>query len=296
MAALPPGIRLITDAQGALTGFINPVSGQLASFPTGGGISSAELNAAIAASTSTSVTTAELNAAIAASGTGTGITTAELNAAIAASTSTSVTTAQLNTAIATASGVMPVTWTALQATVGSVAGDSRWVTNIGGGSIWVYDGQRWKPIGGSVLLYNGPGFANKTDADTAEGTMASVIIPGGLMGPNDSIEYEFKVTSTSSSVPAVVKVVYGSSTMHQLNLTQFGVVTHGTFENQGVTNSQSGIGNNSTSYGVIPNMLTVATEDSTTTKTIALNIAFTTAGTGLTVGSLNSLWVRLLRG
>ena len=208
---------------------------------------------------------------------------------------TGVAIEQVNAAIAAAK----VTWTQLLALTGMVQGDIRMVTNVGNGSMWIYNGTRWVPVNGQVVLTQTTTDATKTDANTSVLLAGSFVVLGGLLGPNDSLEYEFKVAKTGvASTTVNINPTFGSTVIAGNNLGSGLVLcsARGILSNKGATNVQYGTGNNSVCYGQFANAGSTGAEDTTADKTFGIAINFSSsAGGGATAGVLKHLVVRLLR-
>jgi hypothetical protein len=205
----------------------------------------------------------------------------------------SVSSAQMNSAIAAASGVLTVTWVGLQLITGMTIGDTRFVTDVGSGSTWQYDGSRWKPISGIVTIYSNSNSITKTDSDTLNSVLASFNIFGKLIGINDSIEYEYKITHTGGNIN--IGASYGVTNVNSEVSTGLSHTVRGVLTAQGITNSQVSTGNNP-SFGSGSNPLSSSAEDSTLDKLFSINTNFIVAGTGSNSASLKSLIVKLIRG
>lgn len=85
------------------------------------------------------------------------------------------------------------------------------ITNIGtNGSFFQSNGSRWVPIFGDVTLFSDAAGYSVTGT-TNETELASITVPGGLMGPNGVIEIYHVCIYTNSANNKNIKIRIGGS-------------------------------------------------------------------------------------
>lgn len=160
------------------------------------------------------------------------------------------------------------------------------VSNIGtNGSYWVSNGTRWMPMNGDITLAN----VNSTYSHTgtvAETTLATVTIPGGVMGTSSRIEVIALFTTTNSANTKTIKVKFGGTSYYSVNSTTINAVTTVTnICNNKSTSSQIGSGGNS-SAGIGSATVAAATSSVDTTQDVALTFTGTLANSGENISLL----------
>lgn len=83
------------------------------------------------------------------------------------------------------------------------------ISDIGGGSIWISNGTRWYPQNGSVVLYN---MATPTSGTYATiGITAQYLMPGGIMQNGDTLEFMMTCSKTGTTTTATHEMRFGSA-------------------------------------------------------------------------------------
>lgn len=71
------------------------------------------------------------------------------------------------------------------------------ISDIGGGSIWISNGTRWYPENGRVVLYTLPTSVSGTY--TSVGITAQYLMPGGIFQAGDTLEFAITASKTNAN-------------------------------------------------------------------------------------------------
>lgn len=108
----------------------------------------------------------------------------------------------------------PTTW-ANRPAANSVPVGTRIIATDLGNRQFYSNGTLWLPAGSPVLAQSG--VASSVTGTTAETTLASIVIPGGLMGPDGVIRINAGTTQTSNANAKTYTVRLGGVSVVQLN-------------------------------------------------------------------------------
>lgn len=84
------------------------------------------------------------------------------------------------------------------------------ITDVGGGSIWVSDGTRGRPLGGSMDLYNSSAVLTSTTSATRNVVSALAIVPG-IWKDGDTLDVCIDVSKSGTSDTASCQLQLGAS-------------------------------------------------------------------------------------
>lgn len=177
-----------------------------------------------------------------------------------------------------------------------------WVTDVGvGGSLWRCNGSNWGLASGSCILYDSAVQSSQFTGTFNETTQWSMVLIGGLLGLNGSVEIEARTSHNNSAGNKIWRVRIGNDGTTVSNNTRFADVRSTTTlsANIGVRiqarNSQaSQIGiNGSGNYGASSNAFDTGTVD----MTVNQNLLFTAQTLDNTSDNMRieSLRVKLVR-
>lgn len=104
----------------------------------------------------------------------------------------------------------PYVFSALPA-ASAVSGRIAKVSNIGGsgGSYWVSDGARWRPLNGSVQLYTMP--VRSTMSGTTETMLGQVLVLPGVLQNGDRIELKMSLGKSATAETATLRLRIGTA-------------------------------------------------------------------------------------
>jgi hypothetical protein len=106
-----------------------------------------------------------------------------------------------------------VAWADLPSPSSIPEGAYRYVQDIGtGGSLWRSNGTTWSIVGGSIVLAQSA-VAMSVSNTTAEEVLASVLVPGGLMGVNGALRLTTLWSITSSANNKTLRARIGSTAL-----------------------------------------------------------------------------------
>lgn len=118
----------------------------------------------------------------------------------------------------------------------------------------------------------------------AETTLASITIPGGLMGPNGAVRITTIWSYTNSANNKFARVKFGGSLYIGATLTTTAQFHHLIYiANRGVTNSQIGAGNNTIPYGSGTAALPISSIDTSQDQVITLTGQLANTGETITL-------------
>lgn len=191
------------------------------------------------------------------------------------------------------------TWAALPSASLS-AGVTAFVTDIGvGGSLWSSNGAEWSPLAPITLAsqnYTSAGVGRKTDADTNETDLFTMVIPGGLMGLNRCLEVLPVWSFPSSATTKTVKVKFGASSPFsnsRTTSTYESPVVH--IINRNSANSQFHPYNQLATFGTgLTASVATSSQNTASDLVLAASAQWGTAGTGSNIIYLESIRVRLI--
>ena len=176
-------------------------------------------------------------------------------------------------------------------------------------AIWVVDEARlllrdassWREMafaaGGVTVLGAQHTAVAKTDADTAEATLYTLTIPGGTMGPNDTLRITALWSYPNSSTTKSLKIKVGGSTIFSSSATTTAsLAAQAQLSNRGAVNSQIGKPIGQSSFGTNTSSPVTLTKDFAAAQDVTVTAQWGTAGTGSNSIVLESVLVELLRG
>lgn len=85
------------------------------------------------------------------------------------------------------------------------------VSDVGGsgGSLWVSDGARWKPLNGSLQLYTMP--VRNTTSGVTEALLGQVFVPAGVLQNGDRLELKMSFSKSGTSETATIRLRIGTA-------------------------------------------------------------------------------------
>lgn len=114
--------------------------------------------------------------------------------------------------------IYSTTW-ANRPSASSMNGKMILISDLGyGNSLFVSNGTRWKPMGGSCLVYQ-TNVATTVTGTSVETTLGSTTVPGGLMSSNGILEISFLFSHTSSATSRNLRGRFGSGAISYLSST-----------------------------------------------------------------------------
>lgn len=160
--------------------------------------------------------------------------------------------------------------------------------------LFQWSGTMWVPVSGCVIL-GMSAVAVSCPVDATEDLLATINVPGGLLGPNGTIRTTLLATVTNSANNKTLRVRYGAGSGGLGGTTiNSGVVTavasiyrQFAVSNRGVANSQIGMqnGNVVDSFGSSTNAVTPAAIDSAALSSVVISGQKATAGETFTLES-----------
>lgn len=150
-----------------------------------------------------------------------------------------------------------------------------YISDIGmGGSDWVSDGTRWKPLNGRVVLARGATQSSVTGT-TAETALATVTVPAGAMGLNGQLAITALFSYTSSANAKTPRVRFGGaagaaffSTSRTTDALYQQMVMIG---NRNSASSQIGGSQGASAFGASTGSLMTSSIDTTTDQTVVFS-------------------------
>lgn len=112
-------------------------------------------------------------------------------------------------------GVMA--WSAIKALTGLVAGDIAIASDLAYSEL-VWNGSRWRPVSG-VALIGQSGQAASVTGTAAETTLATLTIPGGVMGADGALRISTLWTVTNSVNNKTIRAKFGGTAFFGVALT-----------------------------------------------------------------------------
>lgn len=191
------------------------------------------------------------------------------------------------------SSITQYAWTSKPA-ASAVSGSIIKVTNVGtNGSYWVSNGSRWVPLNGSVIVSQSGTTVNLTGT-TSETAMATITIPGGLIGTNGVLEILPNFNHPSSANNKIWRVrlggiggtaFYGSTfTTTRSAMPMMAIVSSSTSAQKGASSSTvAGLGTNSSG-------ITTATVDTTVDFTIVISGQLASSGETMSLKGLSIVY------
>jgi hypothetical protein len=150
-----------------------------------------------------------------------------------------VTTDPRKTGLSELSHIGTYTWAALSALTGVPTGSAATVSDLGYAQM-VYNGTRWRPPGGQLVLAQS-GAAASVTGTLVETVLATVTVPGGLMGLYGSLLIKATWSVTNSGNTKTMKVVFGGTAFSSIAMTAVNSTPSETFiRNRGSTTNQVG--------------------------------------------------------
>lgn len=111
-------------------------------------------------------------------------------------------------------------------------------------------------------------------ANTSENALATISIPGGIMGPNGSIEILYTYRFTNNANNKIMRLRFsgigGTAFQDRLVTTQQTSQLLTIISNAGATNSQVGMGVGSTGIGETTNPIVTSAVDTTVNQTVVI--------------------------
>lgn len=148
---------------------------------------------------------------------------------------------------------------------------------------------------GTILLAQAHGTFLKDDADTNEALLWSLLIPGGTMGPNDTLRVWHRWGLTNNANSKSLRVKIGSTNIHGVSLTttaSFYAVA--LLSNRGAFNTQVGIPQSGNPLNASTTALSFHAFDTTQDMTLGVFAQHGTAAAGSQI-KLESIIVELLK-
>lgn len=153
---------------------------------------------------------------------------------------------------------------------------------------WSISGQMWLPVAGSVIIGRSA-VAVSAPNDTNEDILATITVPGKLLGPNGQLRVSTLFTVTNSANNKTLRARLGGAAgtaMYAVVVTTtVNVNDQRIIANRGAQNSQIGPGANSASFGQSATAVQAAAIDTSVDQTIVLSGQKATAGETITLES-----------
>lgn len=162
--------------------------------------------------------------------------------------------------------ILSATWSTRPSASG-MTGYTILITDIGmNGTLFISNGTRWAPLGGTCLLYQST-LNSAVTGTLSETTLATVTIPGGVMSGNGQLEIKTLWSFTNSAnvksnrirINNITGATYTASGPTASDTGQY----YSIIRNNGLTSQQRGVNAGVTSFGNTTAGLVTSTIDTT---------------------------------
>lgn len=192
----------------------------------------------------------------------------------------------------TLSFVSTFAWSSLPAAADYIG--VAYVSDVGAhGSYWQSNGATWGVVGGAAVLYSSAVAAVAHTGTTAETTIASLPIQGGLLGMNGAVEIKTRWSVTNNANQKIQYIRFDSTAMGGVGMPS-GLTGGLRFEIQNRNSQSAQLSNNGSVHGYATQTTGWATAAFNTANAFNLNInmALSNAADSAT---LESYQVKLIR-